>query len=358
MAAHNKDHAKPGTTPTITWADRVRVTNSATRHTLEALPQKPAGTRLVIPATMKMHDMGQWSRCMVGFFTGYKPPFQAINLIARKAWGPYGLQQVQTVDDGFLIFRFEKEEAVLEVIEKGPWMIGGKNIILQKWSPKFQFDRSSISTIPVWVCLKGLPLPLWTKEGLSMAASMLGRPLSCDEHTINCRRLDYARLCVKLDARLPFVHRFEVESPLTEEPQVQPQGVEDENVAAEVPKEEEGHARETTKNKGKDILVIQENQLTQPPRNKHSNNSVKEPKQPAKENTKEGGKTNKVASQLSESKGETLKRNGKEPLVQLPLQGEDNIEVDEGEEGEEEKKYLHLSKTDLPPVARNHFLKS
>ncbi|KAG5237049.1 DUF4283 domain-containing protein [Salix suchowensis] len=307
MAAHNKDHAKPGTTPPITWADRVRVTNSATRHTLEALPQKPAGTRLVIPATMKMHDMGQWSRCMVGFFTGYKPPFQAINQIARKAWGPYGLQQVQTVDDGFLIFRFEKEEAVLEVIEKGPWMIGGKNIILQKWSPKFQFDRSSISTIPVWVRLKGLPLPLWTKEGLSMAASMLGRPLSCDEHTINCRRLDYARLCVELDARLPFVHRFEVESPLTEEPQ----------------------------NKGKDILVIQENQLTQPPHNKSSSNSAKEPKQPAKESTKEGGKTNKVASQLSESKGETLKRNGKEPLVQPPLQGEDNIEVDEGEEGEE-----------------------
>ncbi|KAB5573120.1 hypothetical protein DKX38_000314 [Salix brachista] len=361
MAAHNKDHAKPGTTPPITWADRVRVTNSATRHTLEALPQKQAGTRLVIPATMKMHDMGQWSRCMVGFFTGYKPPFQAINLIARKAWGPYGLQQVQTVDDGFLIFRFEKEEAVLEVIEKGPWMIGGKNIILQKWSPKFQFDRSSISTIPVWVRLKGLPLPLWTKEGLSMAASMLGRPLSCDEHTINCRRLDYARLCVELDARLLFVHRFEVESPLTEEPQVvrveyewkpprclkcnsfghnckphkQPQGVEDENVAAEVPKEKEGHARETTKNKGKDILVIQENQLTQPPHNKSSSNSAKEPKQPAKESTKEGGKTNKVASQLSESKGETLKRNGKEPLVQLPLQGEDNIEVDEGEEGEE-----------------------
>ena len=265
------------------------------------------------------------------------------------------------MDDGFLIFRFEKEEAVLEVIEKGPWMIGGKNIILQKWSPKFQFDKSSISTIPVWVRLKGLPLPLWTKEGLSMAASMLGRPLSCDEHTINCRRLDYARLCVELDARLPFVHRFEVESPLTEEPQVvrveyewkpprclkcnsfghnckphkQPQGVEDENVAVEVPKEEEGHARETTKNKGKDILVLQENQLTQTPHNKSSNNSAKEPKQPAKESTKEGGKTKKMVSLLHESQGETLKRNGKEPLMQLPLQGEDNIEGDEGEEGEE-----------------------
>lgn len=99
-------------------------------------------------------------------------------------------------------------------------MIGGKNIILQKRIPKFQFDRSRISALPVWVRLRSLPLLLWTKEGLSMAASMLGKPLSCDEQTISCRRLDYARLCVELDASLPFVHKFEVESPITEEPQL------------------------------------------------------------------------------------------------------------------------------------------
>ncbi|KAJ6417088.1 hypothetical protein OIU84_002893 [Salix udensis] len=47
---------------------------------------------------------------------------------------------------------------------------------------------------------------------------MAGKPQSCDDQTINCRRLDYARLCVELDANLPFIHHFEVESPLTEEP--------------------------------------------------------------------------------------------------------------------------------------------
>lgn len=149
MAANNQEHANPANKQTITWADRVRITNSTTRHTLEDLPQLPAGTRLVIPADMKMHSMEQWSCCMVGFFTGYKPPYQAINLIARKAWGPHGLEEVLTMADGFLIFRFAIEEAVSKVIEKGPWMIGGKNIILQKWTPKFQFDTSRISALPV-----------------------------------------------------------------------------------------------------------------------------------------------------------------------------------------------------------------
>ncbi|KAG5221989.1 DUF4283 domain-containing protein [Salix suchowensis] len=166
-----------------------------------------------------MHSTDQWARCMIGFFTGYKPPFRAVNLIATKAWKQYGLEQVMTMATGFYIFRFTGEEAVQEVIEKGPWMFGGKNIILQKWTPSFHFNRNKIPTISVWVRLKGLPLPLWTKQGLSMAASMVGKPLSCDEQTMGCRRLEFARLCVELDAALPFVHHFEVESPLTEEPQ-------------------------------------------------------------------------------------------------------------------------------------------
>ncbi|KAJ6737819.1 hypothetical protein OIU85_019840 [Salix viminalis] len=207
-----------GRDQTATWADRVRVTDSTTRHTLDPVPQKPAGSRLQIPAEMLQHNRDHWAKTMIGFFTGCRLPYHAVSLIAKKAWTRYCLEQVLTMDDGFLIFRFKTEEAITEVIEKGPWMFGGKNIILQKWTPAFQFDRSKISKLSVWIRLKGLPLPLWTKQGLSMAASMVGKLLSCDEMTINCRRLDYVRLCVELDAGLPFIHHFEMECPLLGEP--------------------------------------------------------------------------------------------------------------------------------------------
>ncbi|KAJ6425275.1 hypothetical protein OIU84_025946 [Salix udensis] len=49
---------------------------------------------------------------------------------------------------------------------------------------------------------------------------MVGKPLSCDEPTISCSRLDYARLCIELNASLPFIHQFEIESPLSDEPQL------------------------------------------------------------------------------------------------------------------------------------------
>ncbi|KAB5573660.1 hypothetical protein DKX38_000854 [Salix brachista] len=148
----NDNNNKPqGLEPVPTsWADRVRVTNSSTRHTLEAIPQQPLGSRLMIPAGMKMLNVDHWSRCMIGCFTGYRIPYHAVNLIARKVWDSYGLEQVLTVADGFFIFRFKSEEDVLEIIEKGPWMFGDASIPFIR-----QFEvESPLSKVPVKVTVE------------------------------------------------------------------------------------------------------------------------------------------------------------------------------------------------------------
>uniref|UniRef100_A0A6N2LC78 Uncharacterized protein n=1 Tax=Salix viminalis TaxID=40686 RepID=A0A6N2LC78_SALVM len=92
-------------------------------------------------------------------------------------------------------------------------VVGDKAIVLQQWHSGFKFDKNKISKLPVWIRLHGLPFPLWSQEGLSLAASMVGRPLSCDAQTYNCQRLEFARLCVEIDATLPKVTSFEVVSP-------------------------------------------------------------------------------------------------------------------------------------------------
>ncbi|KAJ6980749.1 hypothetical protein NC653_024181 [Populus alba x Populus x berolinensis] len=200
------------------WADKVRVTDSSTRFTLEPLSRQPLGCNLKVTEAMLLDNSAQWNRCMIGFFPGFCMPFHVVNSIASRAWRSYGLENVTTTANGFMIFRFKIEDELHIVLEKGPWMFGGKNIILQQWHPRFQFDKNKITTLPVWTRLHGLPFPLWSKQGLSLAASMVGRPLSCDELTYNCTRLEYARFCVEVDATLPFVHSFEIESPLSVEP--------------------------------------------------------------------------------------------------------------------------------------------
>ena len=155
---------------------------------------------------------------MVGFFPGFRMPYHVVNTIASRAWKNKGLENVMTTINGFMLFRFKTELEMQEVLEKGPWMFGGKTIILQQWHPHFVFDKNKISKLPVWIRLHGLPFPLWSKNGLSLVASMVGRPLSCDEQTYNCTRLDYARVCVEADATLPFINQFEIESSLSADP--------------------------------------------------------------------------------------------------------------------------------------------
>ncbi|KAJ6742872.1 hypothetical protein OIU85_016906 [Salix viminalis] len=189
--------------------------NPTLQTTNSAAPQKP----LVTNHGTRNNNTRKGIQGIQQNAIGYKLPYHAINTLAKKAWGSHGLEQVLSMYDGFLVFCFTEESAIADIMEKGPWMFGGKNIILQKWTPSFQFDRKKIAAVFVWVRLRGLPLPLWTKQGLRLAASMIGKPLSCDEQTMQCSRLDYARLCVELNASFPFVHHFDVISPLTKEPQ-------------------------------------------------------------------------------------------------------------------------------------------
>ncbi|KAJ6287977.1 hypothetical protein OIU76_026572 [Salix suchowensis] len=204
--------------PQTTWAERVRVTNSTTRYTLDPLPRCTEGNTIKILDESFMEGVDQWTRCMVGFFPGVRLPFHVVNTIATKTWRHSGLEHVMATSNGFFLFRFKSETELQEVLGKGPWMFGGKSIVLQQWHPHFCFDKNKISKLPVWLRLRGLPFPLWTKQGLSQAATMVGKPLACDEYTHNCTKLDYARICVEVDATLPYVHQFEIDCTLSDTP--------------------------------------------------------------------------------------------------------------------------------------------
>ncbi|KAJ6418673.1 hypothetical protein OIU84_001944 [Salix udensis] len=219
--ARKAQPAPPAANPPSTansWAEKVRISDSTTRFTLDPIKRQPVGSQLLVTEEMLHHNSGQWTRCMVGFILGFRMSHRMVNTIASRVWRPCGLEQVTTMANGFMLFRFTTEAAMQAVMEKGPWLFGGKAIILQQWHPSYKFDKNKISKLPVWVRLHGLPFPLWSQTGLSLAASMVGRPLSCDSQTYNCERLEYARLCVEIDASLPKVTSFDIVSPLSAEP--------------------------------------------------------------------------------------------------------------------------------------------
>ncbi|KAJ6414722.1 hypothetical protein OIU84_003685 [Salix udensis] len=200
------------------WADRVKVTDSSTRFTLDPITKTDDGELLDITADMLTDDAEQWNRCMVGFFPGFRMNYNTVNAVAHRVWKAGGLESVMSTANGFWLFRFNTEDSMHAILERGPWMFGGKTMILQQWHPQFVFDKNRISKLPVWIRIHGLPFSLWSRKGLSTVASRVGRPLSCDEQTFCGTRLDYARVCVEIDAAMPFVNRFDINTPFAQEP--------------------------------------------------------------------------------------------------------------------------------------------
>jgi hypothetical protein len=66
------------------------------------------------------------------FFAGYSMSYYAVKTIAFRVWNKYGLEIVTSMANDFMVFKFKTEEGLLKIIDKGPWMFGGKYIIVHQ----------------------------------------------------------------------------------------------------------------------------------------------------------------------------------------------------------------------------------
>ncbi|KAL2237297.1 UNVERIFIED_CONTAM: hypothetical protein Sindi_0921400 [Sesamum indicum] len=117
---------------------------------------------------------------------------------AHSIWP--ALREVIATVNGFFFFQFKTVIDMEEVIEGGPWLFQGQPIVLQKWEPGMAMRKLEHTQVPVWIKIRHLLMEYWTTEGLSTVASGVGKPLYPDAITRACTRLDYARVCVMIDA--------------------------------------------------------------------------------------------------------------------------------------------------------------
>ncbi|KAJ6293544.1 hypothetical protein OIU78_025495 [Salix suchowensis] len=112
---------------TGSWADKVKVNDASMRYTLDRLPKQPQGSRLKLPKQLFEENESSWTRCLVGFFPGARPPFHAVRSIATRVCKDQGLEQVMSTSNDFLLFRFRAVDQPQAVLDRGPWIFGGKS---------------------------------------------------------------------------------------------------------------------------------------------------------------------------------------------------------------------------------------
>jgi len=152
-----------------------------------------------------------WNFCVVGYVSGKSPGYRALNSIISNVWK---CEATLTIHDfGWLVYKFKTEEDKLTVLRGGPYLVYGRPLVLRPMMKVFHFSSEEMSRVPVWVKFPNLPLCCWSPVCLSKIASILGKPIQCDQLTSTLSRMSYARVLVEIDLLEELRHLVEISLP-------------------------------------------------------------------------------------------------------------------------------------------------
>nr|TKS17480.1 hypothetical protein D5086_0000013040 [Populus alba] len=158
-----------------------------------------------------MSQFDIWNVCAVGYISGRSPGFKALNGIISTVWKTEATLTIH--ETGWLIYRFKTEEEKLAVLRGGPYLVYGRPLVLRPMSKFFDFSSEEMSRVPVWVKFPCLPLCCWSPICLSKIASVIGKPIQCDQLTSNLSRMSYARVLIEIDLLEELRHSVEISLP-------------------------------------------------------------------------------------------------------------------------------------------------
>lgn len=192
--------------PPKSWCEVVSTSSGKPSRSLSYHPPlSEDGPILVKPPTDVLKRGNQlWSSSLVGYFLHSNIPFKVVEPIAKRLWGNMGLTSVFLHSKGYYIFKFKSVSARDNVLASGPWHFASKVIVLQPWKEGVEFSKSDQLKIPIWVKLSQIPLSYWSDEGISYLASAIGRPLFTDEMTSKHDLMQFARVCIEVQASFSF----------------------------------------------------------------------------------------------------------------------------------------------------------
>ncbi|GJW44848.1 zinc knuckle CX2CX4HX4C containing protein [Tanacetum coccineum] len=160
----------------------------------------------------------RFENSLYGYFIGKRHAFLAVQNYVKTVWAKYGFKHVM-LHQGFFMFQFSTKEGMENALNQGPWRIRSVPLILNFWNPNSELKKEDIKMIPVWVKLFNVHIVAYSKVGLNLITSKLGRLIMLDAHTSNmCLNSwgmsSYARALVEISTDNEFVESLVVVVPL------------------------------------------------------------------------------------------------------------------------------------------------
>ncbi|KAG5396308.1 hypothetical protein IGI04_018122 [Brassica rapa subsp. trilocularis] len=191
--------------PPKTWAQKAKASTDRSLQRLAPTTTLANGTpRVAVPDEVFQRGADLHKEFLVGTFLGKMPDLGPIQSVLNYMWGKGTKLKIhlQPFKRSFLV-RVPNDFIRSKALEKRLWYVGTAMFHVSQWSSSSTCTIPEITSIPLWAHLTGVPFDLRTKEGLSLAAGLVGEPIETDDYTKNLTDLNIAHVKVEADLTKP-----------------------------------------------------------------------------------------------------------------------------------------------------------
>lgn len=102
--------------------------------------------------------------------------------------------------EGFaFLFRIPNAATRHIVVTQGLWQIEGHTMFVDKWEPRVVPAKLELTSAPIWLELRKVPLQFFNKDGLERIAGLVGHPKYLHPTTKNKTNLEVAKVFTIID---------------------------------------------------------------------------------------------------------------------------------------------------------------
>lgn len=166
---------------------------------------------LTIPAAVIDNSVPLWKCFVAGHFMGDAPHVGTIHATVNRIWTVLEKESridVQFINKTTVLFRKDSQRIREHVLKRRYWHIANVPLVINEWNPATAQAPPDLSTMPLWMDLKGVPAHLFSYQGLSFLSSSAGNFVKLHPNIERCLRLDVVRILVEVNLHKPLIDQI------------------------------------------------------------------------------------------------------------------------------------------------------
>ncbi|RID50153.1 hypothetical protein BRARA_H00900 [Brassica rapa] len=173
----------------------------------------PSGEACVkIPNQIIEKNRKAWDCFILGQFYSDPPPQGLVHSVANGIWSRHHRDITVTKMEGFsFLFRISNAATRNRVIHQRLWQIEGQTMFVAKWEPCIIPEKPELTSAPIWLELRDVPLQFFHEDGLERIAGLVGDPKVLHPSTANKTNLEVAKVLTLIDPRKPLPEAVNVQ---------------------------------------------------------------------------------------------------------------------------------------------------